>query len=112
MTGRYLYVFGYQTPGQMAREMTNEWQDDQDSAALFIEASSSQEALEWGCQISEAFVKRLHQDDKFSWKALEYPHWIEDVPSSRFSADALATVATVSVGQFPDWDIWPWKRLR
>jgi len=98
---RYLYVFGYQTPPQLARSV-----DDEDSAAFFIEAPSQAEALAWGREVSEKFVRDLHRNDEVSWKALDYAHWIEDLPSSRFTPADLARLDTVSVGSYPDWSSW------
>jgi len=37
---------------------------------VFIEAASEAEALKWGREISEAFVRRAHGDPSVSWRAL------------------------------------------
>lgn len=103
---RHLYVFGYQTPRQ-TQQSSGGASDDEESAALFIDAPSRSEALAWGREVSEAFVRRLYRDDKISWKAWNYAHWIEDLPSARFSAAELAGVRTVSIGTYPDWSSWP-----
>lgn len=100
MTRFFLYVFGYETPAQMKANAAHGW-DDEDSAAVFIEAESADEALEWGRQVSERFLSELHGDAGISWNALGYAHWIEDDPTNRWSAEQLARVPRVRRGEFP-----------
>ena len=97
----FLYVFGYETPAQMEANAAHGW-DDEDSAAVFIEAESAEEALEWGRQVSERFLSELHGDPSVSWDALGYAHWIEDDPSKRWSAEGLSQVPRVRRGEFPE----------
>jgi hypothetical protein len=106
MVVRHLYVFGYQTPRQTEHSSPGA-SDDEESAAVFIDAPSRSDALAWGREVSDAFIRRLYNDEQISWKAFNYAHWIEDLPSSRFTAADLAGVLTVSVGTYPDWSSWP-----
>jgi hypothetical protein len=99
---RFLYVFGYETPGQARANTAHGW-DDEDSRALFIEAPSSEEALSWGRQVSEAFVAHLYGDAPVSWLADGYAHWIELEPSKVYEADHLAAMPTVRPGEYPNW---------
>ncbi|MGH7322575.1 MAG: hypothetical protein ACRELA_23535 [Candidatus Rokuibacteriota bacterium] len=99
---RYLYVFGYETPRQLEHNASSA-ADDEDSAAIFIEAPSLEAALAWGRAISEQFFILLHDDPSLSWTEFGYAHWIEEEPEARFGAEALATVPTVRMGEYPDW---------
>jgi hypothetical protein len=58
--------------------------DDENSAAFFIEAFSEHEALTWGREISQEFVRRLYGDRGLIWRPTDYAHWIEADPASRF----------------------------
>jgi hypothetical protein len=97
---RYLYIFGYNTPGQIEALDKHGW-DGEDSEAVFIEAESEQAALTWGQQISQQFVHRLYGDRGLSWKPGDYAHWIESEPSSQFTPDALRRLPVVPVGEHP-----------
>jgi hypothetical protein len=43
----FLYVFGYWTPEQRRQNELHGW-DDEDSAALLVDAETEAQALEWG----------------------------------------------------------------
>jgi hypothetical protein len=101
---RFLYVFGYETPAQLRANAANGW-DDEDSEALFIEAESEDEALKWGREVSERFMRQLHGDSSVSWTALGYAHWIEADPAGRgWRAEDVARLPVVRSGEFPAWD--------
>jgi hypothetical protein len=100
---RFLFVFGYETPGQL-RANDAAGTDDEDSAAVFIEADGPEAAEQWGHQIAEAFFAWLHRDPNASWRALQYANWIERDPSAAYDPESLVAIPTVSCGQYPDWD--------
>jgi hypothetical protein len=56
---QYLYIFGFNTPEQIEGFEKHGW-DDEDSEAVFIVAVSEQEALMWGREISQEFVRRVY----------------------------------------------------
>ena len=97
--GRFLYIFGFQTPLQRNNSLA---QDDEDSEAIWITAESDQAALDWGREISERFVGLLFNDSSVSWKRDEFAHWLEDENKARSSSDTPA----VRTGEFPDFDQW------
>ena len=103
---RYLYVFGYCTPGQWLANKEHGW-DDEDSCAFFIEADSEEKALDWGRQVSELLVGRLFEKDPrfnktLSWKEADFANWIEHKPLARFSGLALEMLPVVKVGEVPE----------
>jgi hypothetical protein len=100
----YLFVFGYRTPEQLARSLEC-GSDDEDSRAVYILAPSESAALEWGRTLAEKFVQWLYGDQKVSWTAGNYAHWVEANPTQRFSSDALVHIPRVEVGQLPNWEV-------
>jgi hypothetical protein len=100
---QYLYIFGFNTPEQIKGFEKHGW-DDEDSGAVFIEAVSEQEALTWGREISQEFVRRLYGDRGLIWRHADYAHWIETDPASRFSPEALRRLQVVQVGEHPALD--------
>jgi len=98
---QYLYRFGYETPEQAASNAANGL-DDEDSEAVFIDAESSQQALEWGREISEHFIRQLYENSEISWLRRNFAHWIEEHPETKFTADVLGSLLRVRYGQHPD----------
>jgi hypothetical protein len=76
--------------------------DFESSTGVFIEAPSDADALAWGSEISEAFLRHAYGDSAISWKALDYAHWIEADPASCSWKHCLSFFPTVRVGQFPE----------
>ena len=99
---KYLYIFGYESPEQLAANDNNGW-DDENSLSVFVEAESESEALAWGREISENFIKELFQDPSRSWKSMSYAHEIEKDPASIYSSDEIVSMPVVKVGQLPTW---------
>ena len=100
-TNRYLYIFGYRTPEQMASASTNE-NADESSQAVFIEADSGDQALEWGREISDKYVRQLFGAQPMDWKAMNFVHWVESEPQLEYPAVILEKLPVVSYGNFPD----------
>ncbi len=100
---RFLYVFEFQTPAQMASQAVQE-KADGSCEAVFIEAESEEMALGWGREISEAFVNKLFPDETVSWAALDYPHRIVRDPEEDYPAPILQALPTVPVGVHPDFE--------
>ncbi len=97
----YLYCFGHETPNQIRNNKLFGW-DDQDCQLVRIRAGSEDEAMAWGCEIAEQFMKRLFKDDEISWKKIKYGHGIES-PSECLPA-AVSRSPLVSFGEMPDLD--------
>lgn len=98
---KYLYIFAYQTPEQR-HAVAAHGPAEESSAAVFIEADSAEEALAWGREISEAFLRHLLHDPVVSWKGLNFAHWVENDPRQEYPADILARLPVVPRGSFPD----------
>ena len=98
---KYLYIFGYQTPQQVA-QAENDNEAEEASEAVFIEAESAEQALAWGREISEEFVRRLFGDQAVDWKSKNFAHWVEVEPQSEYPKDILAALPVVPCGQHPD----------
>jgi hypothetical protein len=103
-TNKYLYIFGYQTPEQLARAAEDEHTEEA-SEAVFIEAESAEQALAWGRQISEEYVRSLFGDLVIDWKSKNFAHWVEEDPQNEYPKDILENIPVVSYGQHPDFKI-------
>jgi hypothetical protein len=103
-TKKYLYIFGYQTPQQVALAATDQ-HSEESSEALFIEAESPEQALAWGREISDNFVRRLFHDQPIDWKSMNYVHWVE-CEQMEFPATILDQLQVVAFGHFPNFQCW------
>ncbi len=97
---RYLYVFAYQTPAQVEAAARGGFAEEA-SEAVFIEADSAEQAMEWGQQISEEFIKSLFPQGEMSWKSQNFAHWIEAEPQAEYPADLLRRLPVVPCGVQP-----------
>jgi hypothetical protein len=100
---KYLYVFAYQTPAQ-AKAAANGGFAEEASEAVFIEAKSAEQALHWGEQISEDFLRRLFPEGDISWKSLNFARWIEAEPQGEYPADLLERLPVVACGVRPEFN--------
>lgn len=96
---RYLYIFTYQTPQQASVTADS---PDESCEAVFIEAPSSEEALAWGRQISDRFLKRIFASSSVTAPARTILDWIELNPENEYPQEVLGRVKAVSIGEFPD----------
>ncbi|HET6371798.1 MAG TPA: hypothetical protein VFG76_00685 [Candidatus Polarisedimenticolia bacterium] len=92
---RFSYGFGFETPSQRRRNAAHGW-DEEDSAAVLIEAATADEARAWGRRIAEAFLKWLYADSAVSWADGRYADWVDE------PAETERSLQTVSVGTLPD----------
>jgi hypothetical protein len=96
---QYLFVFGYESP---AERNTNSHQgtDFESSNAVWIMASSKEQALEVGRQYAEKWVGELFHSAGIvsyeGWMAGQFAHWIEGYPLERFSGMALETFEEIN----------------
>lgn len=101
---RYLFRFGFESPGEFAANRAGGW-DDESSEAFWIDAPSAEEALSWGRSVAERFVRQLFEianAEGYSWKALEFANWIEDDASVLAWAMTSPEVLATDYGQMPD----------
>ena len=98
---KYLFTFGYETPIQ-AKNNNQYGLDDEDSLNVFIKAENELQALEWGREIAEDYVRKLYQDPAISWKAQGFSHWIEK-NLEKYGQKALSKIPTVKTGEYPKW---------
>jgi hypothetical protein len=98
---RYLYVFSYRTPIQEATSQET-GPSEEASEALFIEAADASQALDWGREVSEAYVQKLFGNQQLSWKSQGFSHWVESEPHKEYPADVLAHLPCVACREFPD----------
>jgi hypothetical protein len=97
----YLYGFGYEQKDEMDYNRRT-GADFESSTGVFIDAPSEAEALEWGREICEAYVRYEHGDPSISWRHLGYAHWIEPDPETCSWKHCLSFFPRVRVGEFPD----------
>ena len=95
----YQYGFGFESPRQFHNNAVHGW-DDEDSQGVLIEAEDEAEALAWGQEISERFIKLLFSDESMSWKQHGYANGIEPMTESWPGRQ------TVAAGSFPDFSAW------
>jgi hypothetical protein len=97
----FLYGFGYEDKIDMEvnRRLGTDYES---STGVFIDAASEEGVLEWGREISEAFLRYEHDDPSISWRAIGYAHWIESDPPSCDWKHCLSFFQRVRVGEFPD----------
>jgi hypothetical protein len=100
-SNNYLYIFGYQTPDQMSPAAKEEHTEEA-SEAIFIEAESAEQALAWGREISQEYVRRLFGSKPVDWKSMDFAHWVEPEPQKEYPKDILESLPVVTYGKYPD----------
>lgn len=107
---RFLFRFGYCTPGQWKANQAHGW-DDESSSAFFVQADDEETALSWSCEVAERFVRSQFEKagwtDIPSWKKAQFAFWIEAEPALTFSPESLGRLPKVTVNQMPDFRTWP-----
>jgi len=127
---KYLCIFGYETPLQKMNNAAHGWEDE-DSAAVFVMASSEQQALQWGRTIAKSFVGRLFggggvgggtrgggrtiakysvgtlgfltdPDQDTNWDENAFAVWIDNDYANNYSIEQLRAIPTVEYGEYPD----------
>ena len=98
---RFLFRFGYETPQQRRDNDAQGW-DDEDCGALLIRADREAEALAWGAEVAERFVRELYQrsdrSDRFSWRAAGYACWI--ALDDEIAAEDTG-IPEINLGEYP-----------
>jgi hypothetical protein len=91
---RFLFVFGYESPTEW-KTNADQGTDFESSNAVWVVASSKEQALAVGRRFAENWVGKLFQSADIAsyegWTAGEFANWIEDHPLERFSGLALKT---------------------
>ncbi|HZZ86686.1 MAG TPA: hypothetical protein VFE30_19325 [Anaeromyxobacteraceae bacterium] len=98
----HLYVFGYEDPIE-AKSNDTHGTDFESSLCFKILAETEEEALRWGQELSESFVKKLFGDPAKSWKAERFANWIEHEPDALLQ-EAAQRMPPVRVGEHPDFE--------
>lgn len=102
---RFLFRFGFCTPEQWDNNKEHGW-DDESSEGFFIEASSREGALAWGCEVAESLTHYLFQASGWnrkipSWKESGFAYWIEQNPEAVLTSDVLKAFPEVREGDMP-----------
>jgi len=98
----YLFIFGYESPETL--RTNEEFGDDfEESGAVFIRASSEEDALRWGRVIAEEFLKRVFDDRSVSWTERAYASFIESDRDTIARAREFG-VEQVTVGEEPRYE--------
>jgi len=99
----YLYIFGYEDPSE--RKSNSECGADfESSGQVRIIATDEEEALNWGRNISERFVKFIYGNDQMSWKDERFASWIEHDPDE-YLLSKWEKIIVVKVGEYPDFSL-------
>ena len=99
---KYLVGICYHEPEAWQLFQKGIIEDYESSTAVFIEADSESEAIQWGEKIAEIFHGRMNEDSTLDWSAL-YNCWIEDIETSSW-VHCFSFFQTVRVGELPDLD--------
>lgn len=94
----FVFHFGYESPSQMVSNAAHGW-DDESTQWLVIDATSEEEALNWGCEVAERFVS---QTSGVAWKASGFAYWVRLL----IDCEGATAAQRVTVGQFPDFSKW------
>lgn len=104
MTDKHLFCFGYETPDQYRNNAASGF-DDEDSAALWIVANTSAEALLWGETVAQAYVAWLFSTEEaegYSWRDVGFCNWVEADIKALEAARTDGSLPEVRVGEMPD----------
>jgi hypothetical protein len=99
-----LFCFAYETPTQCENNASQGW-DDENSAAVWIVATSDESILDWGRSMAGEFVSFLFkgvENAGYSWASENFANWIETDPNILSHGLELPVV---SVGEMPDFTI-------
>jgi hypothetical protein len=99
MEREHLFMFGYEDPAERESNDTH-GTDNESTGAVRIIAADEKQALSWGREIAERFVKTLHQDPTLSWKQLGFAAWIEEHPDDHLR-QRRSDIPVVRVGEHP-----------
>ena len=105
----FLFRFGYCTPVQWDSNRTHGW-DDESSSAFFVYADNAEDALSWGCEVAERYVRHQFEKARWteipSWKEAQFAFWIDETPTVEFSPEGLGELPKVMFKQVPDFRDW------
>jgi hypothetical protein len=99
-------MFGYEDPSEAASN-ARAGTDFESSAGVLIDAPDPSRALNWGREVSQAFVTWLFKRENAvapNWLADQFAHWLE--PEAGEAWVAFFDAPVVEVGQMP-----PFERL-
>lgn len=91
---KYLFTFGYESKDQRKNNEKFGW-DDESSMSFLIDADSELDALAWGGDLADLFLRWLYRDESVSWKSMGFATEISPVASDR-------GIDAVRVGEVPD----------
>jgi hypothetical protein len=97
----FLIGFGYHEPEPYASWQRSEIEDYESSTGLWVEASTPQEAVEWGSHVAEALHRLVNSDPAADWRS-EHTCWAEPTPSASGWSHCLDFFLRVRVGEMPD----------
>jgi len=96
---KYLYVFAYQTLEQQQATVREPGSVEESSAAVFIEASTPEEAMKWGQAVAGQFASK---GLCAPWNPDKFANWIEICPEREYPPDILARLPIVTSGSHPE----------
>lgn len=94
----FVFRFGYEAPWE--KESNERYGTDFESSQwVVIDAKDEADALSWGCEIAEQYVRRVCGE---SWRAGEFAFWVESPTECPWAVGRPSVV----VGQLPDFVDW------
>ena len=101
---QYLFRFGFESPSEFRTNRASDT-DFESSEAVWIDAASADDALEWGRLVAEEFVRQLFGQagiENYSWLGTSFAHWIEDEETVLSWARTSPDVLHADFGRMPD----------
>lgn len=89
---KYLYSFGYVTPGRPKGT------DFEDSRSFFVVAEGREKALEWGKHLSDAYVNSIRQETEDP-RVVKGAEWVESEEELREGKTDYSNIPVVRYGE-------------
>lgn len=91
---KFLYIFGYETPGlaAMNKRMTAKgiYSDCEDSMCFFIMSDTKEKAREWGEKLADEYMKVLYNNPSATLQSHGGASWIEAMgPLASWDAESV-----------------------
>jgi hypothetical protein len=98
----FLVGFDYHEPEPYALWQSGLLEDFESSTGIFVNASSSDRAVDWASYVAQQLLRHENQDSELDWCALGYTAWIEDNPESSGWSHCLDFFQHVIDQEMPD----------
>jgi hypothetical protein len=100
---RFLFIFGFESPEEhVANQLGSDFES---SHAVWVRASSAEEAMLIGRSYADEFVAKLYRGEQMptmpSWTDQNFAHWISSSPLQEYSESVLESFDEIRGTQKP-----------